>query len=328
MLQPLWAITRNTLTESIRQPVYVVLLLVGILAYVLLPSLAANTLDDDNKLMIDMGLSTLLLIGLFLAAFTATGVVSAEVDNKTVLSTLSKPVSRPLFILGKFLGVFGAIVLACWGLGAVFMLIVRHKVMMTAGDKFDQPVIFLGVSAGLLALVGSILVNYLYRWVFTSTFAFAFVAFETVALLLVLVIDKQWQFQSPLFEFGKDGAFIGGQVLIALLMVVEALAVLTAVAIAASTRLGQVMTLIVCLGVFVLGLWSQGFFAPHVRENPAAAALFYAIPNLHYTWTADAITQGLPLTGEYVLMVSAYSTLMVLAILSLAVALFQTREVG
>ena len=67
MFQQLLTIGRNTFIESIRQPIFTVLTIVGILALVLNLAAAANTLDDDNKLLIDMGLSTLFIVGLFLA---------------------------------------------------------------------------------------------------------------------------------------------------------------------------------------------------------------------------------------------------------------------
>ena len=58
------AIARNACVESLRQPVFVVLLLGGILALVLNVNLAAFTLDSDDKLLVDLGLSTLFLTGL------------------------------------------------------------------------------------------------------------------------------------------------------------------------------------------------------------------------------------------------------------------------
>ena len=83
MLQ-LVTIARNTFTESIRQPIFAVVLLVAGLALSLNPSLSAYTLEDDNKLLIDMGLSTLFLAGLALTAFTATSVLSNEIQQRTV----------------------------------------------------------------------------------------------------------------------------------------------------------------------------------------------------------------------------------------------------
>jgi ABC-type transport system involved in multi-copper enzyme maturation permease subunit len=106
------SIARNGFLESIRQPVFVVLLLGGTLAMVLNVNLAAFTLEDDNKLLIDLGLSTLFIAGLLLAAFTATSVLSREIENKTVLTVVSKPVTRAAVIVGKFLGVAVALAVA------------------------------------------------------------------------------------------------------------------------------------------------------------------------------------------------------------------------
>ena len=71
MILKLLAISRNTFLESVRQPILSVLILMAALALVLNPSVAAYTLDDDNKLLIDLGLSTLLLAGLLMAGLVA-----------------------------------------------------------------------------------------------------------------------------------------------------------------------------------------------------------------------------------------------------------------
>ncbi len=358
MPQQLLTIARNTFTEAIRQPVFVVLLIVGTLAIILAQQLAANTMETgggDNKMLVDMGLSTLFLVSLFLAAFTATGVLSSEVENKTVLTVVSKPVPRPLFVVGKFLGVAGAIGLAYYCLALVFALAIRHRVMSTASDSVDMPVVLFGSLAFAFALGLAAWGNYFYRWVFTSAFANTLAVTLTAAFALVLVIDRHWAVQSPLTEFLVDDGRLT-QVLIGVVLVFEAVCILTAVAVAASTRLGQVMTLMVCLAVFLLGLItnSLGAYVNSRLNRPAGlpvwdsiAAIFAAeqalglkivylitkaayvlLPNLQFLWPADAITQGNPFTLGYVLSVTAYAALYTGVVLCIAVALFQTREVG
>ena len=195
MFQQILTLSRNTFIEAIRQPVFVILIIAGSIFLWLNSHLAAYTLDDDNKMMIDLGLSMLFLVGLLLAAFTATGVLSAEIENQTVLTVISKPVSRPMFVLGKFFGVAAALTVAYWTLMMSFLLIVRHQVLQTASDPIDWPVVLLAAFAFLAAVAVAALGNYLYHWVFTSTFVLGFVALNTVSWLLVLVINKQWQFQ-------------------------------------------------------------------------------------------------------------------------------------
>ena len=108
----LLTIAKNTLTETLRQPIYAIIIGCSILLYVLSPSLTMHTLDDDNKLLREIGLSTLFLTSLFVAIFSAAGAVAEEMDNKTISTVLSKPVSRPVYVLAKFLGVSWAVAIA------------------------------------------------------------------------------------------------------------------------------------------------------------------------------------------------------------------------
>ena len=355
MLQQLVNIAHNTFTESIRQPIFVVLILLGALAMVLNPQLAAYTMEDDNKLLIDLGLSTIFLVSMLLAAFTATGVFANEIENKTVVTVISKPVSRPLFVVGKYLGIAVAIAVAFFLLSIVMTLTIRHRVMSTASDHFDMPVILFGFGGALLALIFATAANYLYNKVFTSTLTVCLLITQTLAIALVLVIDKKWGLQSPLTEFSAhDGELM--QVVIGLGLVFQAVLVLTGVAVAASTRLGQVMTLMICFGVFLLGLASNslsqmvnsrlsipvdtGYYqslsailhadlALYQKLVYAAAKFIYMFaPNLQFFWTADAITQNTPISAGLFGMVSGYAALQVVAILAIAVTLFQNREVG
>lgn len=321
MISQFLSIARNTFIESIRQPVFVVLILVGGLALVMNPNLAAYTLDDDNKLLVDLGLSTLFIVGLLLAAFTATSVVSNEIENKTVLTVISKPVSRPLFVVGKFFGVGGAIGVAYWVLTMVFLLTIRHRVQQTAGDYLDWPVLIFGLTAIGVGLLGAAAANYFYHWVFTSTFVVSFAVLITLAWGLVLNINKYWLFQPIYVDFDL-------QLMIGLALVFMAVLILTAVAVAASTRLGQIMTLLVCTGAFLIGLVSEYFLGNLAQEHPWFTPIYAIVPNLQLLWPADALTLEHDYEAGLVLLIAAYTCCMIGAFLCAAVALFQTRDVG
>ncbi|MFN9369965.1 MAG: ABC transporter permease [Planctomycetia bacterium] len=325
---PLVTIARNGFLESIRQPVYVVVVLGGILALVLNVNLAAFSLGQDDKLLVDLGLSTLFIAGLLLAAFTASGVLAREIENRTVLTVVSKPVPRWAVVVGKYLGVCAAIGLAYWVLSAVFLLAVRHRVQFGVGrgEVFDGPVLTFGLLAGGLALAVAGLLNYLYRRPFPSTLAACLGVAFTLALAIVSVVDRTWHFQDPRTD-------VNPQLLIGLAMVLEAILVLSAVAIAASTRLGQVLTLLVCVGAFLMGLVSEYFLGGSLAAEAAPLErsilpVDLAVPNLQFFWPADALTQGHAISGRYFASVTLYGLCMVAALLSGAVILFQRRDVG
>ncbi len=331
MLGPLLTISRNTFTESIRQPIFVVLLIAGGLLLVMSLMLSNYSMEDDNQLMIDISLSMLLVLGVVLAALLSAGVLSREIDNKTVLTVISKPIGRPVFILSKYLGVTAAVSFAMVTWSLVFLLVVRHKVLSAAADPVDWPVVIFGSSAFLVALGAGLWCNYFYRWVFNSTFATLLTAGLAVAYLLVLMINRNWEFQPITTEFkmelvhdlsnyGEEEKSLG-QLMVVVFLVFEITWIMCAIAIAASTRLGQMMTLVVSVIAAMLGNISG--------SAPINRTVFrHVLPNFQQLYHADALLQNHPISAGYVLQASVYSLLFIVAVLALAVALFQTRETG
>lgn len=322
MFTKLWGITANSFTETIRQPIYGVILLVTTAMLVLNVSLSMYTMGDDTKLLKDISLSTLLLSGLFLAAFSAAGILSREIENKTVLTVISKPVSRPLFLAGKFIGLAGALAIAFYLCGAVFLMTMRHGVMERASQDFDFPVILFGAGAILGAILLAAFCNYLYDMQFSSASIALAVPLVTVALILVALISPKWEIQS----FGKD--FIDGQLIGAATLVFAMVLILTAVAVAVSTRLGQVMTLTTCTAVLLLGLVTDAMFGQYRETHLLAKLAYWVCPNLAFLWVTDALTQDNQITAYYVGLAFGYAMLIVLSWLLVGVAMFQKREVG
>ena len=84
MFAKLFAVAQTTFTETLRQPIYAVVVFLTWMMLVMNVALSAFSLEDDTKLLLDLGLSTLLLSGLLLAAFCASGAVSGEIEDRTV----------------------------------------------------------------------------------------------------------------------------------------------------------------------------------------------------------------------------------------------------
>lgn len=267
MLEQLFAIFRNTLVESIRQPIYFVMVGLGIIALILNLGLSSFTLDNDNKFLIDMGMATIFLVGLLIAAFVATRVLTREIEDKTVLTVVSKPVGRPLFLFGKFLGVYVAIMIAATILSSTFLLTVRHEVLQRAADELDWPVILFGAGAIFISVGLGIWCNYFYGWVFTSTTIAVLFPMSVVALVGALSFAKEgWAPQFFLLDLDP-------QMLLALMALAMALLVICSIAIAASSRFGQVMTLFFCVAMFLLGLLNDHLFGRHAYTNASLARI-------------------------------------------------------
>ena len=59
---------------------------------------------QERKIIVDLGLSAMLLFGVFIAIFVGVGLVYKEIERRTVYAIFSKPVGRGEFLLGKYLG--------------------------------------------------------------------------------------------------------------------------------------------------------------------------------------------------------------------------------
>ena len=140
------AITRNTFVQTVRQPIYAIIVLVTLGGLALAPSLTGWTLDDDNKMLRDLGLSTLLVQGLFLSCFAASVVLNAEIEDKTVLTSVAKPVGRPVLVLGKYTGVLGALLVAHYlenvqpdrTLAALYLTPLRERIHQNGGQVYRE----------------------------------------------------------------------------------------------------------------------------------------------------------------------------------------------
>ncbi len=98
------AMAKNVFQEVIRDrilyiiPFYAVILAIAFRA---IPEFAATSSD---KIFLDFGLATMNIIGLIVAIFIGTGLVNKEIEKRTILVLIAKPISRSEFIASKYLG--------------------------------------------------------------------------------------------------------------------------------------------------------------------------------------------------------------------------------
>lgn len=272
-------IARNTFVESIRQPIFFVLvMLCGILQFFTtwgtgfaMGYTESGEVSGDDKLQFELGLSTVFVTGMLLAALTATAVISREIENKTVLTVVSKPVARPSIVLGKYLGVVASLMVAIIPMVIFLLMGLRHGVMTTAGDDPDQPVLLFSFLAIGLALGTAVWCNFFYGWYFSQTCMVVLAPAMVVAYVFVLLLSKKWVFQSIITDMKP-------QIYFACIAMSFAIFVLAAAATAISTRLGQVMTTVVCIGLFLFGLLSNYLVGRHVFQNRHVSLIQAAIP--------------------------------------------------
>lgn len=98
------SIAINTLRENLRDKLLYNLLFFALLMIGSSILLSRITLGDHHRLILDLGLASINLFGVLIAIFVGIGLVSKEVDRKTIYTIVSKPIPRYEFLLGKYCG--------------------------------------------------------------------------------------------------------------------------------------------------------------------------------------------------------------------------------
>ena len=251
------AIARNTLMETVRQPVYGLALTLACVIVLCTPYMSGHVYVFNagsglaapaERMIADIGLSTVLLMGLILGIHATAGVVSREIENKTALSVLSKRVGRWAFILGKYFGVALALLFAC-AAGVVFVLMtVRTGVAVAVSDPIDWWALGTMISVLVFAALYATFRNYYRGRAWVGAYTMAFIALTLAVFAVFSTFDRNYR---PIFlpraEYEPDdpnryekeqraGRTFDWEVAKAGLLTAEAVLLMAAVAIAASSR--------------------------------------------------------------------------------------------
>jgi Cu-processing system permease protein len=124
----------NMFRESVRDKVlynlvFFALLMIG--ASYLIGQLTAG---QDVKMIKDLGLAATSIFGLFIAVFIGIGLVSKEVERRSIYSVLSKPITRPQLLLGKYLGLALTLAVNLTVMAASLYLVLAYMTWMAGPD--------------------------------------------------------------------------------------------------------------------------------------------------------------------------------------------------
>ena len=153
-------IATNTFREAVRDRV-----LYNLIAFALLMSAAAVlvgqiSIQIEKLVVINLGLTAVSLFGIVIAIFIGIGLVSKEIDKRTLYTVLSRPVRRWEFIAGKFFGLAGTLVVNTIFMGilvALYFIILQFVVITALAllfSSFSTP-IFAPIFAFWLFVIGN-----------------------------------------------------------------------------------------------------------------------------------------------------------------------------
>lgn len=103
-LTRIFAVARNAFREAVRDRVLYNLVLFVLLLTAAAVFLGELTAGEEARVIVNFGLSATLVFGVFIAIFVGVGLVSKEIEKRTLFAIFAKPVGRAEFLIGKYFG--------------------------------------------------------------------------------------------------------------------------------------------------------------------------------------------------------------------------------
>jgi len=165
------AIARNAFREAVRDRV-----LYNLVLFVLLLTGASIFIGElsggqERKVIVDLGLSAMLLFGVFIAIFVGVGLVYKEIERRTIYAVFSKPVGRGEFLVGKYFG--------------LCLTLLVNVLVMAIGVSLALVYVSRGWDPLILTIWPAVLLIYMELMLITAT-ALLFSSFSSPALSALL----------------------------------------------------------------------------------------------------------------------------------------------
>jgi Cu-processing system permease protein len=103
-MKNIWVVATNTFREAVRDRVLYNLVFFALLMMGAAILVGQISIGIEESVIVSLGLTAISVIGIFIAVFIGVGLVSKEMDKRTLYALLAKPVERWQFLVGKFAG--------------------------------------------------------------------------------------------------------------------------------------------------------------------------------------------------------------------------------
>lgn len=120
-------ISYNTFIEAIRDRVLYSLIIFSVFIIFGSIIIASISAEQSNKIIKDMGLTTISFITILISVFLGMNVVYKEIEKKTVYNIFSKPVRRFEFILGKYFGMSFTLLVILVAMSFILLIVVYYN---------------------------------------------------------------------------------------------------------------------------------------------------------------------------------------------------------
>lgn len=214
-----FVIVRHTFFEAIFQPIYSLLIGLGAVILFIFAALPFFTLGEDTTMYKAVGLDVILLLVLIATLFATSKSIYEEIEDRTMLTLMSKPVHKWQVLVGKYLGIVLAAALAIAILGLVICLSTWWRI---PGDyqfnarSIDERELRQILDFRLMHLA-SLVPNLVLMWLQISVLAAVSVAISTrvslvvnlPVVIIIYIAGNLTRFLFPVFGTGSDQLWQG-----------------------------------------------------------------------------------------------------------------------
>ena len=286
----LGALTRITYYEALLQPFTIIVMVMGLAAITIFAFVPYYTMGEDFKMYRDVAISLAFLFTLPVMVFASTKVIDEEIENRTMLTLMSKPIARWQVVVGKYFGVMVLClgIIAALGIVAGTCAYLRYFDDMridyfVARSALEQQALNLVNLKAVLAIIPSI-----------------FLEFLQLAMLAAVSVAISTRWGLALNVTATVVLYIGANL----------------------ARYAVAMELPAPLSWVV---WLVAHLLPGLSQLDLSQRLVYG----NFNYGDQFIARNTPTYGyiwEYVGIATAYAAFYIAGVLSFGVALFRTRE--
>jgi ABC-type transport system involved in multi-copper enzyme maturation permease subunit len=212
----LFVIARHTFVEAVVQPIFWLSIVVGAAILGIFAALPFFTLGEDTRMYKSVALDVILLLVLLVTLLATSRSIYEEIEDRTMLTLMSKPVSRLQVLAGKFAGLSASALLAVLAMGVVLVVAVHQRIptdyLMRTQSIFEHEIRQLAEHRQMH--IAGIFPGLLLTWLQVSVLAAISVAISTrfsfivnlPAVLLIYLAGNLARFLDTALEGGSFAA--------------------------------------------------------------------------------------------------------------------------
>ncbi len=135
------ALALNTFREAVRNKVLYILLMFALVLLSMTYFFSQGALHEQLRVIRDVGLVGIEIIGALIAIFIGVNLVYKELDRKTVFALIPKPIHRWEFVLGKYLGMLVTLAVLMAIMAVTLFVVLWFSQSVFGGDNDNGTVL-------------------------------------------------------------------------------------------------------------------------------------------------------------------------------------------